>query len=328
MKYVARGLAASALALAALSLGAGAARAADPVITVGADGKTAPVFSYADAKRERVWIPVAGVDQDADGVTDRVAIDIIRPKESGPDLKVPAIIDDSPYYTSVGRGNETQFIHTTAGRRAGQVPALLRQLLRPARLRGDPRRTPIGTAFSTGCPLHGGPGDVAGFKAVIDWTRGPRPRLHVVDRRDPRPGGLVQRQERHDRQVLRRHVRQRRRVHGRRRPDDDRPDLGDLRLVRLLAHGRHPGEHPLPAQPRQQHHRDPVAGARSACCRPTIAPRARTCSRTCDLIDGDADGDINHVLERPRLQPRTSARSRPPSSSRTASTTTTSARIR
>ena len=84
-----------------------------PVITVGADGKTAPVFSYADAKRERVCIPVAGVDQDANGVIDRVAIDIIRPKESGPTLKVPAIIDDSPYYTSVGRGNETQFIHTT-----------------------------------------------------------------------------------------------------------------------------------------------------------------------------------------------------------------------
>src|SRR5262249_4350073 len=33
----------------------------------------------------------------------------------------------------------------------------------------------IGTAFSTGCPLHGGPGDVAGFKAVIDWLMGRTP---------------------------------------------------------------------------------------------------------------------------------------------------------
>src|SRR3954453_9256603 len=113
MKIGAKSLAAGAFTVAALALGAPAAHAqSSPAITVGADGKTAPVFSYADAKRERVWIPVAGVDQDSDGVTDRVAIDIIRPKESGPTLKVPAIIDVSPYYTSVGRGNETQFIHT------------------------------------------------------------------------------------------------------------------------------------------------------------------------------------------------------------------------
>ena len=26
---------------------------------------------------------------------------------------MPAIIDPSPYYTSLGRGNESQFIHTT-----------------------------------------------------------------------------------------------------------------------------------------------------------------------------------------------------------------------
>ena len=146
-------------------------RAADPVITVGADGKTAPVFSYADAKRERVWIPVAGVDQDANGVTDRVAIDIIRPKESGPNLKVPAIIDDSPYYTSVGRGNETQFIHTTADGVLDKFPLFYDNYFVPRGYAVILAHS-IGTAFSTGCPLHGGPGDVAGFKAVIDWTEG------------------------------------------------------------------------------------------------------------------------------------------------------------
>ena len=30
----------------------------------------------------------------------------------------------------------------------------------------------LGTGFSTGCPLHGGPGDIAGMKAVIDWLQG------------------------------------------------------------------------------------------------------------------------------------------------------------
>ena len=38
----------------------------------------------------------------------------------------------------------------------------------------------VGTGWSTGCPLHGGPGDVAGFKATIDWLRG---RLPAYDSR-------------------------------------------------------------------------------------------------------------------------------------------------
>jgi X-Pro dipeptidyl-peptidase len=29
-----------------------------------------------------------------------------------------------------------------------------------------------GTGFSSGCPMHGGPGDVASMKAVIDWLNG------------------------------------------------------------------------------------------------------------------------------------------------------------
>src|SRR3954463_14593894 len=172
MKIGARSLAAGAFTVAALALGAPAAHAqSTPAITVGADGKTAPVFSYADAKRERVWIPVAGVDQDSDGVTDRVAIDIIRPKESGPTLKVPAIIDDSPYYTSVGRGNETQYIHTTAAGVLDKFPLFYDNYFVPRGYAVILAHS-VGTAFSTGCPLHGGPGDVSGFTAVIDWLQG------------------------------------------------------------------------------------------------------------------------------------------------------------
>ena len=139
MRRWARALVVAALALFALAAGS-TARAADPIVDRARRGRQdAPVFSYADAIRERVLIPVAGVDQDGDGVIDRIAIDIIRPKEASPDLKVPAIIDASPYYTTLGRGNETQCIHTTRRRRARQVPAVLRQLLRPARLRVHPR---------------------------------------------------------------------------------------------------------------------------------------------------------------------------------------------
>src|SRR3954462_4935875 len=181
MKIGARSLAAGAFTVAALALGAPAGHAqSSPTITVGADGKTAPVFSYADAKRERVYIPVAGVDQNSDGGADRVAIDIIRPKEAGPNLKVPSSIDDSPYYTSVGRGNETQYIHTTAAGVLDFFPLFYDNYFVP---RGYAyiAAEADGTAFSTGCPLHGGPGDVAGFKAVIDWLEGRIPAYTSVN---------------------------------------------------------------------------------------------------------------------------------------------------
>ncbi len=182
MRIGARRLAAGAFALAALAMGAPAAHADG--ITIGADGETAPVFSYQDAIRERVFIPVPGVDQDGNGVDDRVAIDIVRPKESGPSMKVPAIIDDSPYYTSIGRGNETQFIHTTPAGVLDKFPLFYDNYFVP---RGYAMilAQAIGTAFSTGCPLHGGPGDVAGFKAVVDWIEGRIPGYTTVSGTTP-----------------------------------------------------------------------------------------------------------------------------------------------
>ncbi len=105
-----------AAAVCGLTLLAGAsATAAAQAPSLGPDGETAPVYSYTNAIRERVWVPVAGVDQDADGVTDRVALDIMRPAEAaaGP---VPAIIYTSPYLTSVGEINATIPAHD-GGRR-------------------------------------------------------------------------------------------------------------------------------------------------------------------------------------------------------------------
>src|SRR5690242_8999441 len=93
-------------ALAIATLSATCASASAAVITIGPDGVTSPVFSYAAATRERVYIPQPGIDQDGDGVADRIAVEIIRPAESGPGMQVPAIIDPSPYYTTVCRGNE------------------------------------------------------------------------------------------------------------------------------------------------------------------------------------------------------------------------------
>ena len=325
----ARGLAAGAFALAAMALGTGTAQAAaDPVITVGADGKTAPVFSYADAKRERVWVPVAGVDQDANGVTDRVAIDIIRPKESGPNLKVPAIIDDSPYYTSVGRGNETQFIHTTADGVLDKFPLFYDNYFVPrgyAVILAHADRHRVLDRL----PAARRPGRRRRLQGRHRLARGPHPRLTRPSTGDTLAvRRLGQRQERDDRQVLRRHVRQRRRRHGRRRPDDDRPDLGDLRSGTTTrawaASGRTPTTRAAwtTASPAMQSRRP-----RSACCRPITGRRARTCSTTWtpSTVTTPATSTRSGTTA---TTPRTSARSRRPSSSRTASTTTTSARTR
>ena len=107
-------LSAAAVAIALLNAGtAWAGKPKPPHIVIGPDGETAAVFSYANAIRERVFIPVAG-RRPGRRRRHRPGRDRHHPaRRVEPGLKVPAIIDPSPYYTSVGRGNESQFIHTT-----------------------------------------------------------------------------------------------------------------------------------------------------------------------------------------------------------------------
>ncbi len=184
MKLGVRGLVAGALTLATLGLGGGVAQAQSPVVTVGADGKTAPVFDYTQAVRERVFIPVANTDTDSDGIVDRIAIDIVRPKESGPAVKVPAIIDPSPYYTANGRGNETQRIITNSSGTLDRFPLFYDNYFVPRGYAFIAAHS-LGTAFSTGCVWHGGPTDIAGFKAVVDWLNGRVPGYTTVDGTTP-----------------------------------------------------------------------------------------------------------------------------------------------
>ena len=139
------------------------------------DGKTSPVFSYDTAIRERVFIPVPGVDQDLDGVVDRTAIDIIRPAETNAGLKAPAIIDPSPYYTTLGRGNESQLIADLDGDGLNDKWPLFYDNYFVPRGYAVILADMNGTGNSTGCPMHGGPGDIASMKVVIDWLNGRAP---------------------------------------------------------------------------------------------------------------------------------------------------------
>src|SRR3954454_25092187 len=77
--------------LAVLAL-AGTARAQVAVV----DSRTAPVFDYDQAIRERVYIP-NGQDADLDGGEGRTAVGIVRAQTGA---KVPAIAAPSPYHTA------------------------------------------------------------------------------------------------------------------------------------------------------------------------------------------------------------------------------------
>src|SRR5699024_8519304 len=71
------------------------------------DGVTEPIYSYSDAIKETIYVKTT-LHRDHDGEADNSAIDIMRPKETEGDLKVPVIMDASPYYESIGRGNESE----------------------------------------------------------------------------------------------------------------------------------------------------------------------------------------------------------------------------
>ncbi|WP_128379469.1 Xaa-Pro dipeptidyl-peptidase [Streptomyces cavernae] len=130
-----------------------------------------PVYSYDDAVRESVWVDI-GLDGDSDGRTDRVAVDIVRPREPAQQgRRIPVIMDASPYYSCCGRGNEGQKKTYDANGDVVQMP-----------LYYDNYFVPRGYAFvgvdlagtnrSDGCVDVGGRSDVQSAKAVVDWLNG------------------------------------------------------------------------------------------------------------------------------------------------------------
>ncbi|MFI9250144.1 Xaa-Pro dipeptidyl-peptidase [Streptomyces sp. NPDC053069] len=130
-----------------------------------------PVYSYAHAIREAVWVDT-GLDGDGDGKTDRVAADIVRPAEPARQgRKVPVIMDASPYYSCCGRGNESQKKTYDAQGHVVQMPLFYDNYFVPrgyAFIGVDL----AGTNRSDGCVDTGGRSDVQSAKAVIDWLNG------------------------------------------------------------------------------------------------------------------------------------------------------------
>ena len=168
MRIGVKGLAAGALTLAAFALGGGSVAQAQsgPALE---DGKTKAVYNYRAAVRERVFIPQSGIDQDRNGQMDWVTIDIIRPSEGSSSNRMPAIIDPSPYYTTVCRGAEGQCMADWDNDGVNDRWPLYYDNYFVPRGYAYILAQMNGTGYTEhGCPMHGGPGDIAGEKSIVD----------------------------------------------------------------------------------------------------------------------------------------------------------------
>ena len=117
-------------------------------------GETAPVYSYADAIRETVW--VTAPDLDGDGEPDRVAVDIVRPRETDrPGPTVPVDHGRQPYYLCCGRGNESELKPYDADGSPPKFPLFYDNYFVP-RGYAFAAVDMAGTARSTGCVDVGG----------------------------------------------------------------------------------------------------------------------------------------------------------------------------
>lgn len=130
-----------------------------------------PVYSYESAIRESVWVDTR-IDGDGDGKSDRVAVDIVRPREPAQQgRKIPVIMDASPYYSCCGRGNESQKKTYDADGDPVQFPLYYDNYFVP-RGYGFVAVDLAGTNRSDGCVDVGGRSDVQSAKAVVDWLNG------------------------------------------------------------------------------------------------------------------------------------------------------------
>lgn len=154
--------------LAAGTVGAQAATTDNPPVLI-EDGVTAPQYDYPGAIRETVWVDAP--DLDGDGQRERVATDIIRPRELDGNARVPVIMDASPYYLSSGRGNEAERKQYDADGVPTKFPLYYDNYFVP-RGYAFVAVDMAGTARSTGCTDQGGLSDIESVKAVVEWLDG------------------------------------------------------------------------------------------------------------------------------------------------------------
>ena len=133
--------------------------------------RTEPVYDYANAIRESVKVDTT-MDTDSDGTPDTIAVDIVRPRETDASgVKVPVVMDASPYYECCGRGNESELKTFDSDGVIAKMPLFYDNYFVP-RGYGVVGVDIVGTSRSTGCGDVGGEDEIASVVAVIDWLNG------------------------------------------------------------------------------------------------------------------------------------------------------------
>jgi X-Pro dipeptidyl-peptidase len=184
-----------AAAAAVAAIAPSTANAVGPPRIMIADGETQPIFSRAEAIFQTVHVETE-IDSDGDGVRDRVEMRLLRPKETDQGLRVPTIVEPSPYW---GGGNPIENhdvdIDDGEGANLAAAQATARRLsasaAAAAAAAADAPPFPnihdnyflprgyavahvdsVGTGGSTGCPTSGARNETLGVKAVVDWLTG------------------------------------------------------------------------------------------------------------------------------------------------------------
>ncbi|HEY4455226.1 MAG TPA: CocE/NonD family hydrolase [Pseudonocardiaceae bacterium] len=158
-------------AVAALVTPSVAAAATPAPLSSVRNNQTQDVYSYTNAIRQSVWVDTGLTAAGKPGGHVRVAADIIRPSELDHKAKVPIIMEASPYYEALGRGNESQIKQYDANGNIVSFPLFYDNYFVP-RGYAVVLVDLAGTNRSQGCVDTGGPSDVTSATSVVNWLNG------------------------------------------------------------------------------------------------------------------------------------------------------------
>lgn len=161
------------------------------------DGLSQAVFTKSSAEwiNEEAWVE-SEVDSDRDGRPDLVHIDVSRVPETADGLKVPVLMEMSPYYAG-----GTEVTNWPVDHEIGQPPtekpdwpAYTPVNRTSPRISGSLENTwvprgfavvhaeGLGSGWSEGCPTSGGLNESLAGKAVVDWLNGRATAYTSLDR--------------------------------------------------------------------------------------------------------------------------------------------------
>lgn len=178
----------AALACAGVALASPAYASPEPAEPTFVDGLSQAVFTKNSAEwvNEEAWVE-SEVDSDRDGLPDLVHIDVSRvPETESADLKVPVLMELSPYYAGGSQVTNWSVDHEIGDPpsekepwpayvpRNRTSPTISRSLENTWVPRGFAvvHAEGFGSGWSEGCPTSGGTNESLAGKAVVDWLNG------------------------------------------------------------------------------------------------------------------------------------------------------------